>query len=575
MILALLVFLGGVMTILSPCILPVLPFVFARAQQPFLKTGLPMLAGMAFTFAGIATLAAVGGAWAIRVNQYGRLFALVLLAMFALTLLSSRLADLLARPFVALGNRLLQQGAASDDKVSVVKSMLFGSAVGLLWAPCAGPILGLILTGAAISGPNTETTLLLFAYAAGAATSLAIALLAGARLFARLKKTLGAGQWVRRGLGMLVLLCVIVIAFGWDTRLFASLSITSTNRLEQALINKIRPQPAFTNTLLNDLRVEGQLPSLGAASAWLNSAPITKESLRGKVVLIDFWTYSCINCLRALPYVRAWHEKYKKYGLVVIGVHTPEFAFEKELDNVRRAVKDLGVSYPVALDNRYVIWRLFNNQYWPAHYFIDAKGDIRGHHFGEGNYNQSEAIIRQLLTEAGARDLPAIDVGAVGAIGVEAAADKTNIRSPETYLGYGRAENFVSASKLAQDRSEMYQLPSKLNLNQWGLAGAWKATEEKIVLTDAPGKIVFRFYARDLHLVLGPSVDGKPVRFRVLLDGVAPALNHGLDVDENGVGIIREQRLYQLIRQKNDIGERTFSIEFLDGGVQAFAFTFG
>jgi cytochrome c biogenesis protein CcdA/thiol-disulfide isomerase/thioredoxin len=614
MILVLLVFLGGVLTILSPCILPVLPFVFARSERRFLTNGLPMLLGMAVTFAGIATLAAVGGAWAVRVNQYGRIVALVLLAAFAATLLSRRLADWLARPFVALGNRLMPPSSGQQANLGLVPSLLLGVATGLLWAPCAGPILGLVLTGAAISGPNTHTTVLLFAYAAGAVTSLGLAILAGGRVFAVLKKSLGAGEWVRRALGVAVLLAVAAIALGWDSSVLTRLSLAGTNRLEQSLIDTIDPSAAprgggmamaVTNSAAagdamtggnamtgggamtggsammmsgkrsDVLPIEGEMPSLDGATAWLNSPALTPQALRGKVVLVDFWTYSCINCLRALPYVKAWYDKYKDHGLVVIGVHAPEFAFEKNPDNVRRAVKDLGITYPVALDNDYAIWQGFNNQYWPAHYFIDSTGHIRGHHFGEGDYGESEQTIRRLLSEAGFTDLPPAGTETVSATGVQAAADEAQDQSPETYIGYGRAQSFSSPGGFLQDEPRSYAVPPALALNQWALAGTWTVEREKAVLGTAPGKIVFRFYARDLHLVLGPGRDGKPIRFRVRLDGAAPAANHGMDTDANGEGVIKEQRLYQLIRQSNGVGQHVFSIEFLDGDVQAYSFTFG
>jgi cytochrome c biogenesis protein CcdA/thiol-disulfide isomerase/thioredoxin len=585
MILVLLVFLGGVLTILSPCILPVLPFVFARAEQKFLSNGLPMLIGMALTFAAIASLAAVGGAWAVRVNQYGRLVALVLLCAFAATLLSRRLADWMARPFVALGNRLLPPGSGQEPKLGLLHSLLLGVATGLLWAPCAGPILGLVLTGAAISGPNAHTTALLFAYAAGAATSLAAAILAGGRVFAALKKSLGAGEWVRRGLGVAVLLAVAVIAFGWDSDVLTRVSLAGTNRLEQSLIDRIDPgalpavapgpQGMMPAKFTGQLPIEGELPSLAGATGWLNSPPLTREALRGKVVLIDFWTYSCINCLRTLPYLKSWYAKYKDHGLVIVGVHAPEFAFEKDPANVRRAVAELGVAYPVALDNDYAIWQGFNNQYWPAHYFIDASGKIRGHHFGEGDYRESERIIRELLTDAGASDLPQAGSDPVTASGVQAAADEAQDRSPETYLGFARAENFRSPGGFAQEQPQRYRVPADLSLNQWALSGTWTVGAEKAVLRTAPGNIVFRFHARDLHLVLGPGGAGKPVRFRVQLDGAPPGAAHGSDVDANGDGVVKDQRLYQLIRQSNDVGEHVFSIEFLDAEVQAYSFTFG
>jgi thiol-disulfide isomerase/thioredoxin len=307
----------------------------------------------------------------------------------------------------------------------------------------------------------------------------------------------------------------------------------------------------------------------------LNSAPLTREGLRGKVVLIDFWTYSCINCLRTLPYLKAWYEKYKDHGLVIIGVHAPEFAFEKDPANVRRAVAQLGVAYPVALDNDFAIWQGFNNQYWPAHYFIDATGQIRAHHFGEGDYRESERIIRELLTDAGASDLPQAGSDPVNATGVQAAADEAQDRSPETYVGFARAENFRSPGGFAQDQPQRYTVPANLSLNKWALSGTWIVGAEKAALRTAPGKIVFRFHARDLHLVLGPGGTGSPVRFRVQLDGVPPGASHGTDVDANGDGVVGEQRLYQLIRQASDVGEHEFSIEFLDGDVQAYSFTFG
>jgi thiol-disulfide isomerase/thioredoxin len=476
----------------------------------------------------------------------------------------------------------------------MVNSSLLGVATGLLWAPCAGPILGLILTGAAISGPNARTTLLLLAYAAGAATSLAAALLAGRRVFAFLKKSLGTGEWLRRGLGVAVLVAVAAIVFGWDSSVLTRLSLSGTNSLEQSLIDRIHPhageapggnlavsqspaagQGLSSTTLLSDLPVEGEIPSLAGATLWLNSPPLNALDLRGKVVLVDFWTYSCINCLRALPYVEGWYRKYKDHGLVVIGVHAPEFAFEKNADNVSRAVADLKIDYPVALDNDYAIWQAFNNQYWPAHYFIDAQGRIRAHHFGEGNYRESEAIIRTLLIAAGNRDLPPAGTSQAPAVGVQAPPDSAHDQSPETYVGYHRAQNFASPGGFAQDQPHAYAAPSELRLNQWALGGSWDVDREKAVLGAAPGKIEFRFYARDLHLVLGPGKDGKPVHYRVTLDGAAPAGNHGADTDTNGDGVIDTQRLYQLIRQSDGVGEHLFSIEFLDSGVQAYSFTFG
>ena len=318
---------------------------------------------------------------------------------------------------------------------------------------------------------------------------------------------------------------------------------------------------------------EGEMPPLTGATAWLNSPPLTREALKGKVVVIDFWTYSCINCLRAIPYVRAWAEKYRDQGLVVIGVHSPEFAFEKNVNNVRNAVAQLAIPYPVAIDNDYAIWRAFDNQYWPAHYFIDAEGRIRHHHFGEGDYEGSERVIRQLLAEAGKSGLPGKAV-AVDAEGAQAPADMADVRSPETYLGYERAAHFVSPGGQVQDGPHVYAVATP-RLNEWALAGDWTIAGEHAQLNAADGQIVYRFHARDLHLVLGPGPDGKPVRFRVTIDGKAPGDSHGVDIDAAGNGVVSGQRLYQLVRQSGPITDRTFEIEFLDPGVQAYAFTFG
>ena len=647
MFLFLLAYIGGVLTILSPCILPVLPFVFARADQPFLRRGLPLLLGMAATFAVIATLAAVGGGWAVQANEYGRYAAISLLALFGVTLLFPELSDRLTRPLVALGGRLSESADRNEHAGSVWPSLLLGVATGLLWAPCAGPVLGLILTGAALQGANVHTTLLLLAYAAGAATSLALALLVGGRVFAAMKRSLGAGEWIRRGLGAAVLVAVVAIALGLDTGFLTQISLANTASLEQSLVDRFHPaggrvdatpsssvvmagggammmsgnaptmamnadpagkggaeppssvvtpgggammsanaptmamnanpaammKAAPSAGAAENLPVEGMLPPLLGAVQWLNSPPLTAESLKGKVVLVDFWTYSCINCLRSIPYVRAWAEKYKDQGLVVIGVHAPEFPFEKNIDNVKSAVARLKIDYPVAIDNDYAIWRAFNNEYWPADYFIDAEGRIRHHYFGEGDYAESEKVIQQLLAEAGKGNLPA-NVVSVSATGAEAASDEADVKSPETYIGYMRAENFASPGGAVSDAAHDYSV-ADLKLNDWGLAGAWTVGGQYATLDKKDGAISYRFHARDLHLVLGPGADGAPVHFRVTIDGAAPGESHGADVDANGEGVVTENRLYQLVRQTGPIVDRTFTIEFLDPDVQAYAFTFG
>jgi len=316
------------------------------------------------------------------------------------------------------------------------------------------------------------------------------------------------------------------------------------------------------------------LYSLSDANGWINSKPLTAKELKGKVVLVDFWDYSCINCIRAVPYVRAWAEKYKDSGLVVIGVHTPEFDFEKLLPNVQKAVQKFDITYPVALDSEYKIWNAFHNQYWPAEYFIDAKGKVRYEHFGEGDYDKSEQWIQGLLKEANAKAMPASAVSVQG-VGVQAAADMRDVRSPETYIGYERAANFASAGGIKRDAEKTYVAPTNLKLNEWGLVGSWIDHEQVAVLKSTGGKIVFHFHARDLHLVLGPGTDGKPVRFRVTIDGQAPGENHGVDTDAQGNGVVNAYRLYQLVRQKGAITDHLFTIEFEDPGVQAFSFTFG
>ena len=593
MLLFVLAFLGGVLTIVSPCILPVLPFVFARADRPFVRSGLPMLAGMALTFALVASLAALAGGWAVEANRWGRLAAMALLALFGLTLLFPELADRLTRPLVDAGARLSRHADrdAASGGSGIVPSLLLGVATGLLWAPCAGPVLGLILTGAALNGASAGTSLLLLAYAAGAATSLALAILIGGTVFAAMKRSLGVGQWIRRGLGVAVLAGVGAIALGLDTGFLTNVSLAGTSSLEQGLLERLKPGGADRPVAMNDgaamtamkpkaagqqaaqLPVEGTLPALSGAVEWLNSPPLTPQALKGKVVLVDFWTYSCINCLRALPYVEAWAEKYKDQGLVVIGVHTPEFAFEKDIGNVRKATADLGVAYPVAIDNNYAVWRAFDNQYWPAHYFIDAEGRIRHHHFGEGDYDGSERVIQQLLAEAHGKTMAEglVEVNAAGAM---AAADWNEVASPETYVGYTRAENFVSPGGAAKDAAHVYE-PGMPALNQWGLSGNWTVGGEQATLNEAGGGIVYRFHARDLHLVLGPSADGRPVRFQVTIDGKAPGDSHGMDIDADGNGTVTGQRLYQLVRQSGPITDRTFEIRLLDPGVRAYAFTFG
>ncbi len=530
-------YLGGALTILSPCILPVLPFVFARADRGFLRNGLPLLLGLAATFAAVAALAALGGAWAATGNQIARFLAFGFLTLMGLALLFPAVSAWATRPFVDLGSRLSDRAGEGGAG----SAFLIGAATGLIWAPCAGPILGLVLGGAALAGGGAVPALA--AYGLGAATSL------------------GIGEGIRKALGALTLAGVALAATGGDT--LARWSASGTNRVEQAILDRLpiaQRRPVASETPLD---------SLAGITAWMNGPPLSADALKSKAVLVDFWTYSCINCLRSIPHVRAWDAAYRNRGLVTIGVHTPEFAFEKLPENVARAVRDLGIAYPVAIDNDYAAWTGFSNRYWPAHYLIDGEGRVRHRHFGEGGEAATERAIRDLLR----LEETAPTETRIAASGVEAAADFSRVKSPETYLGHARAAGFASPEGLVRDRRETYAPPAAPVLNQWGLSGEWTMRAKDSRLEAAPGGIVMRFSARDLHLVLGTT--GGTARFRVFLDGQPPGADAGGDIDAAGFGRVDGHRLYQLIRQTGEVRERTFTIEFLDPGVQAYAFTFG
>lgn len=426
---------------------------------------------------------------------------------------------------------------------------------------------------------------------------LALAVLIGGRVNAFMRRSLLGAEWLRRGLGVAVLAGVAAIATGLDRGYLSQLSLASTSGIEQALVDLLGHRVTARNAAEADVRpvgaaavmttaatpvaarahglsVEGSFPPLAGAVDWINSPPLTADGLRGKVVLIDFWTYTCIYWIRTLPYLQAWAKKYKDAGLVVIGVHTPEFAFERNLANVRKATKDFGIDYPVAVDSEYAIWRAFRNQYWPAMYFIDAQGQVRHHQFGEGRYERSEQVIQALLAERGAVHVPDGVVAAQGQ-GVQAAPGTAPVLTPETYVGYDRAEGFVPLNGILRGRPHAYADAPPLSLNQWTLSGDWTVEGDRALLERAHGRIAYRFHARDLHLVLGPADDGKPVRFRVRVDGQPPLADHGADVDAQGFGTVDAPRLYQLIRQAPPVRDRQFEIEFLDPGAQAYAFTFG
>ena len=583
MLLFILAFLGGMLTIFSPCVLPVVPFVFAQAGRSFRTNGLPTLVGMAITFALVSSGAAIGGGWVVRANQVGRVAALVLLAALGLALVWPAFGERLMRPFVALGAAVQRRGEA---RAGVGGALLVGVAIGFLWAPCAGPVLGLILTTAALGGPTVRTTLLLLAFGAGAAVSLGVAIMAGSRLLGAMKRGLGAEAWIRRGLGVAVLAGVAAVGMGWDTGILARVALASPTSAEQRLVDRLARGPSVvpsaTSAASDTLSpaagsppiAADRLPDLSRATGWLNTRPLTAAELHGHVVLLDVWTYSCINCIRTLPYVEAWASQYRADGLVVIGVHSPEFAFERDPSNVARAVRDLGVTYPVALDNGYGIWRALGNQYWPAEYLIDTSGHIRYRNAGEGHEAETERQIRVLLGEAGRSMGLGVPVTSVDARGAEAPATGS-VGSPETYVGYRRAERLASPEPVLRDTPQNYSAPPTLSRNSWALAGRWTVGPEAATLDAAPGRILFRFHARDLHLVLGLAPNGRPVRFRIRIDGAPPMGDHGTDTDFEGNGTITGERLYQLVRQHDAIVDHTLEIEFLDAGATVYAFTFG
>ena len=636
MIFIIITFLAGMLTIATPCIVPVLPFILSRAGGSFRHRGLPLLLGLAITFAVVASLASVAGGWAVAANRYGRTIALAVMTLFGLTMLLPGLAARLTMPVVSLGARLAGQANAQGG--SVVSSLLAGVATGLVWAPCAGPVLGLILRGAALRGPGLETSLLLLTYGLGAATALAAGMFAGGRLLAVLKRSVRWGEGLRRLGGAAVIAGAAMIWLGLDTGLLTRWSSATVTAIEQNLLAEPQPEPALiipsahaepaaipilaernrlcvmaglapamtmngtfvphhaliltpmgTSSDMTIMQRNGAkmtpaaepAPALSAplvallgTRQWLNTPPLRPDDLRGKVVVVNFWTYSCINCLRALPHVRAWARTYGDRGLLVVGVHTPEFAFEKDAGNVRQALAALGVTYPVAIDSDFRIWRAFGNQAWPALYVIGADGRVRHRVLGEGGYDQSERLIRQLLSEAAAAPVSE-PLASVAAPGAQAASDAPNLGSGETYIGYAQTTGFASFGGIRQDVPALYRIVPPLAINRWGLAGTWTVGGEFATSNAPAGRIAYRFHARDLHLVLAPAVPNQTMRFRVTLDGAPPGADHGADVDPAGWGSVQDGRLYQLIRQTGPITDRTFEIEFFDAGVRAYAFTFG
>jgi cytochrome c biogenesis protein CcdA/thiol-disulfide isomerase/thioredoxin len=567
---ALAAFVAGLLTVFSPCILPVLPFVFARHDRPFAQGNLPLLAGMVASFAAVASLGAVAGAWAVQLNQVGRWGALAALALFAASLLSPRLAAWWSAPLVRAGERL----AHTQDRSSWRSAALLGAATGLIWTPCAGPVLGVVLSTAALAGPGIRTSLLLLSYGAGAALALWVALRVGAKPLAVLKARLLPGVAGRRIAGAAMLAGVVAVGTGIDTGLLARFGGLGGAGFEAGLLQRVLPAAHADAPQPSRLPVESTRASLEGGTQWLNAAPQSIAALRGKVVLVNFWTYSCVNCLRTLPYVKAWAQKYADRGLVVVGVHTPEFAFEKDAGNVRRALQDLQIGYPVVQDNDFRIWRGFNNQYWPALYFVDAQGRVRHHQFGEGGYAASERVIEELLREAGAPGAGAAPPDVLpDTRGPGLAADADSLRSSETYLGYEKGSSPRVAGPVVADRPAHYT-PAALQPDTWSLAGNWAVQAEFVEGMEAGSRLAVRFQARDANLVLGAGTGG-PVRFRLTLDGQPPGPDHGTDVDADGNGVVDATRLYQLVRQGGAVKARTVEIRFLDPGARGYAFTFG
>ncbi|MDM0015815.1 cytochrome c biogenesis protein DipZ [Variovorax sp. J22P168] len=578
MSLAFAAFVAGLLTVLSPCILPVLPFVFARNDRPFAQGMLPLLAGIVASFAAVASLGAVAGAWAVQLNLVGRWIALVALALFAASLLWPRLAAWWSAPAVRAGERLsrIQSGSAWRS------SALLGTATGLIWTPCAGPVLGVVLSTAALAGPGAHTALLLVSYGVGAALALTLALRIGAGPLAALKARLLPHMAGRRVAGAVMLAGVVAVATGLDTVLLARLAAPGATGLETALLQRAIPnaeaaepagaRPGAPRPSL--LPIESTRVSLEGGVQWHNASPQSIAALHGKVVLVNFWTYSCVNCLRTLPYVKAWAQKYADRGLVVVGVHTPEFAFEKDAAHVKRALQDLKIYYPVVQDNDYRIWRGFDNQYWPALYFIDGQGRVRHHQFGEGGYAASERVIEELLREAGSDTASPVPPNVQpDTRGPGLAADAESLRSPETYLGYEKGRVPRVTGSVVPDQPVHY-MPTTLRPDTWSLAGTWAWKPEFVEGTDAGGSVAVRFQARDVNLVLGKGITG-PVRFRLTLDGRPPGADHGTDVDADGNGVVDATRLYQLVHQSGTVKARTVEIRFLEPGARAYAFTFG
>ncbi|MHB8421657.1 MAG: cytochrome c biogenesis protein DipZ [Leptospirales bacterium] len=568
--------LAGVLTVLSPCILPILPALLSTSvssrnpHRPFW-----IVLGLGFSFALFGTTFAVFKTFLGLSNGTLRDVALLVLLFFAISLLVPRLWEHLGSRISTFVQKAPWMSRLSGES-GPVGTMLLGGALGLVWAPCAGPILGIILTLATVQASFLKTFLLMGSYALGASIPMLMIGYGGQRFAKKVIRFRSVGSVAPKILGVLTLGAVVGLYFNLDTLFLSHLpnSLFLSNLIEKKLVAKKPAPTAISQTVAmrttsSSLPVIRKMPEFRGITGWLNSSPLTTSSLRGKVVLVDFWTYSCINCIRTLPYVKSWYKKYKDQGFVVVGVHTPEFAFEKKVSNVEQAVKQFRITYPVAIDSNYGTWNAYSNQFWPADYLVDSQGRIREVHFGEGHYRKTEKAIRSLLAEAGSLKK---DVTLGGQMD---STDFSRIQSPETYLGYGRAENFSSAERVDPDRTRSYTLPSSLRTNHWALQGAWKVSGEKIVLKKPEGAISFRFRAPKLNIVMKGI--GKGTVAKIFLDGKPlPSQDFGMDVGPDGTTTIHDAKLYNLVTlPMNDSKNHLFQIRFFKPRVAVYTFTFG
>jgi cytochrome c biogenesis protein CcdA/thiol-disulfide isomerase/thioredoxin len=572
--------LAGLLTVVSPCILPVLPpLLGASVATPVRHRPFWIVLGLASGFTFFGTIFAFFGTFLGLSSSFLRQSALVILFFFGLSLIRPRLWE-------GMGNRIssLAQIITGTDKLITeqgrLNAFLIGGSLGLIWAPCAGPILGIIITLATVQRSFAQTLLLMGGYSLGAAVPMLLIGYGGRRVTGRIQKFRAWGPISHKVLGFLTLATVIGLYFNVDTLLLSHLpgQLFIANRIEEKLVEKkgaasietdSKSGVALASTEAMLLPVLGTIPEFSQITAWINSPAMSSSDLRGKVVLVDFWTYSCINCIRTLPFVTQWYEKYKDQGLVVIGVHTPEFSFEKDVSNIKQAVVRHRIHYPVAVDNDYGTWNAYNNRYWPAHYLIDAQGNIRQEHFGEGKYEETERAIQALLAEAKLLHKP------VNLEAPKSSVDFSKIHSFETYIGYGRAQNFSSPQGLQRDTVLTYSAPTGLGLNQWTLTGLWKITEEAAILQAPNGAIRFRFEAPKLNLVMAEEEKGSTAK--VLLDGkTIPSNSRGDDVGQDGTVAISGSRLYNLVTlPPGDEGDHLFELIFEKPKVRLFAFTFG